>query len=147
MIPNGSTSQFERSAAVLVLAGLAIFGAVRVGTQLPNQISVPMPQVPKTVHVSAGLQGQTNRAHSMLRPEMKYVLSGRNHYSYKILTRHGAVTRGDLRPYRLDRRPLLGLTLVAWPVEYGRSGIFTFIVNQLGQVYEKDLGPQTAELA
>jgi hypothetical protein len=42
---------------------------------------------------------------------------------------------------------VLGFALVAWPVDYGHGGISTFIVNQLGQVYEKDLGPQTAELA
>jgi hypothetical protein len=40
-----------------------------------------------------------------------------------------------------------GFALVAWPVEYGVSGITTFIVNQDGVVYEKDLGPQTSRVA
>ena len=37
--------------------------------------------------------------------------------------------------------------MVAWPVEYGESGIMTFIVNQQGRVYEKDLGATTAKVA
>jgi hypothetical protein len=38
-----------------------------------------------------------------------------------------------------------GFALVAWPAEYGESGIMTFVVNQLGRVYQKDLGPDTAK--
>ena len=40
-----------------------------------------------------------------------------------------------------------GFGLVAWPAEYGVSGIMSFIVNQDGVVYEKDLGPRTGTLA
>ena len=40
-----------------------------------------------------------------------------------------------------------GFALVAWPVEYGVSGIKTFIVNHEGVVYEKDLGPATGTTA
>jgi hypothetical protein len=40
-----------------------------------------------------------------------------------------------------------GFGLVAWPAEYGESGIMTFIVNQQGKVYQKDLGPKTASIA
>jgi hypothetical protein len=40
-----------------------------------------------------------------------------------------------------------GFGLVAWPSGYGHSGIMTFIVNQDGVVYEKDLGPRTSTLA
>ena len=40
-----------------------------------------------------------------------------------------------------------GFALVAWPAEYGDSGIMTFIVNQQGRVYQKDLGPKTGKLA
>jgi len=36
-----------------------------------------------------------------------------------------------------------GFALVAWPAEYGESGIMTFMVNQQGQVYQKDLGEKT----
>jgi hypothetical protein len=40
-----------------------------------------------------------------------------------------------------------GFALIAWPAEYGSSGIMTFIVNQQGRVYQKDLGPKTPKLA
>jgi hypothetical protein len=39
-----------------------------------------------------------------------------------------------------------GFALIAWPAEYGVTGIRTFIVNHDGQVFEKDLGPRTAAL-
>jgi hypothetical protein len=40
-----------------------------------------------------------------------------------------------------------GFALVAWPSEYGVSGVNTFIVNHRGVVYQKDLGPATSVLA
>ena len=40
-----------------------------------------------------------------------------------------------------------GFALVAWPAEYGNSGVMTFIVNHSGTVYEKDLGSRTAQVA
>jgi hypothetical protein len=40
-----------------------------------------------------------------------------------------------------------GFALVAWPVEYGESGVMTFIVNQQGRVYQRDLGKDTAKIA
>jgi len=40
-----------------------------------------------------------------------------------------------------------GFGLVAWPTSYGRSGVMTFMINQDGQVYEKNLGPDTATQA
>jgi hypothetical protein len=40
-----------------------------------------------------------------------------------------------------------GFALIAWPVSYGASGIMSFIVNQDGIVFQRDLGPQTAAIA
>ena len=40
-----------------------------------------------------------------------------------------------------------GFAAIAWPAEYGRTGVMTFIVNHYGTVYQKDLGPETAKLA
>jgi hypothetical protein len=40
-----------------------------------------------------------------------------------------------------------GFALVAWPADYGQSGIMTFMVNQQGRVYQKDLGPKAAKNA
>ena len=40
-----------------------------------------------------------------------------------------------------------GFAIVAWPAKYGASGIMTFIVNRQGIVFQRDLGPNTAETA
>lgn len=40
-----------------------------------------------------------------------------------------------------------GFAFLAWPAEYRVSGVTTFLINQSGEVFQKDLGPQTAELA
>jgi len=42
---------------------------------------------------------------------------------------------------------IAGFALVAWPARYGDSGIMTFLVNQQGRVYQKDLGAKTSRLA
>jgi hypothetical protein len=68
-------------------------------------------------------------------------------YHYKILTGQGANAYGGARDYMVHGLMIGGFGLVAWPAEYGVSGIKTFIVNQDGVVYEKDLGSQTATLA
>ena len=40
-----------------------------------------------------------------------------------------------------------GFAMIAWPASYGVSGIMSFLVNQDGIVFQKDLGPQTATVA
>jgi Protein of unknown function (DUF2950) len=65
-------------------------------------------------------------------------------YYYRILTQQGPAAEGGARSYIVDGRMVLGFALVAWPAEYGTSGVSTLIVNQLGTVYQKDLGAQTA---
>jgi hypothetical protein len=42
---------------------------------------------------------------------------------------------------------ILGFALIAYPAEYGNSGVMTFLVNQEGVIYEKDLGRDTRRLA
>jgi hypothetical protein len=66
-------------------------------------------------------------------------------YYYRILTAQGASAVGGARSYLIDGRMLGGFALVAWPAEYGVTGVHTFIINQSGQVYEKDLGRDTSE--
>jgi hypothetical protein len=41
---------------------------------------------------------------------------------------------------------IAGFALLAWPADYGNSGVMTFEVNQQGKVFQKDLGPDTAKL-
>jgi hypothetical protein len=68
-------------------------------------------------------------------------------YYYKILTRQGGSTPGGAYDYVVDGHMIGGFGLVAFPARYGDSGIMTFIVNQDGIVYEKDLGPETGSIA
>jgi hypothetical protein len=65
-------------------------------------------------------------------------------YYYRILTQQGPAAQGGARSYIVDGRMVLGFALIAWPSDYGFSGVSTFIVNQLGTVYQKDFGAQTA---
>jgi hypothetical protein len=68
-------------------------------------------------------------------------------YFFKILTRQGKHAPGGQYGYIVNGNMIGGFALVAWPVEYGETGIMTFIVNQQGRVYQKDLGAKTAKLA
>src|SRR5262245_46066551 len=68
-------------------------------------------------------------------------------YYYKILTRQGPAAQGGVLDYVVKGKMIGGFALVAWPAEYGNSGVMTFIVNHNGTVYEKDLGQRTAQVA
>lgn len=67
-------------------------------------------------------------------------------YFFKILTRQGKHAPGGKYSYIINGNMIGGFALVAWPASYGDTGIMTFIVNQQGRVYQKDLGPQTAKI-
>ncbi|MFI5324152.1 MAG: DUF2950 domain-containing protein, partial [Thermodesulfobacteriota bacterium] len=68
-------------------------------------------------------------------------------YFYKILKGQGKSAHGGRYDYVVNGKMILGFALVAYPSKYGSSGIMTFIVNQEGVVYEKDLGKNTADIA
>jgi len=68
-------------------------------------------------------------------------------YYYKILKGQGKSAPGGAYQYVINGHMVAGFALVAWPAEYGVSGVMTFVVNQNGMVYEKDLGPKTEALA
>jgi hypothetical protein len=68
-------------------------------------------------------------------------------YLYRLLTAAGPDAPGGARSYIKDGRMTGGFALVAYPVRYGSSGVMTFQVNNQGVVFEKDLGPRTAEIA
>jgi hypothetical protein len=68
-------------------------------------------------------------------------------YYFKILTRQGKHAPGGKYNYVINGNMIGGFALVAWPAEYGGSGIMTFIVNQQGRVYQKDLGTSTPRIA
>ena len=64
-------------------------------------------------------------------------------YFFRILTAQGQSAAGGAKSYLVNGRMTGGFALVAWPAQYARSGIMTFLVNQEGTLYEKDLGPET----
>jgi hypothetical protein len=68
-------------------------------------------------------------------------------YVFKILTGQGKEAPGGARDYIVNGRMIGGFGLVAAPAEYGNSGVMTFIVDQDGNVLQKDLGPDSAQIA
>ena len=68
-------------------------------------------------------------------------------YVFKILTAQGPHADGGAFDYIVHGRMLGGFALVAYPAQYGNSGVMTFLVNYDGVVYSKDLGPKTKSIA
>jgi len=67
-------------------------------------------------------------------------------YYFRVLKEQGPAAPGGAHKYVMGNNMIGGFALIAWPAEYGVTGIRTFIVNHDGQVFEKDLGPRTAAL-
>ena len=68
-------------------------------------------------------------------------------YYYKILRGQGKYATGGAYDYVVKGKMILGYALIAYPAQYGNSGIMTFIVNQAGVIYEKNLGKNTVNIA
>ena len=68
-------------------------------------------------------------------------------YRYKILTAQGPSARGGEFDYVVKGKMIGGFALIAYPARYGVSGVMSFIVNQEGVIYEKNLGKNTREVA
>jgi hypothetical protein len=67
-------------------------------------------------------------------------------YRFRILTRQGKHAPGGGYSYVINGRMIAGFALVAFPAEYGKSGVMTFVVSHNGNVYEKDLGKDSAAI-
>ncbi len=68
-------------------------------------------------------------------------------YVYRMLLAQGPAADGGTRAYVVDGKLTRGFSLLAYPAEYGETGVMTFIVNQEGLVWQRNLGPKTAEVA
>jgi hypothetical protein len=68
-------------------------------------------------------------------------------YFYRLLTGQGANAKGGARSYLVDGKMTGGFAMVAYPARYRKSGVMTFIVNQDGEIYQKDLGKRTDQIA
>jgi hypothetical protein len=68
-------------------------------------------------------------------------------YYYRILTKQGPHAPGGALDYVVNGKMIGGFGLIAYPAEYGNSGVMSFMVNHAGTVYQKNLGPNTDEVA
>ncbi len=68
-------------------------------------------------------------------------------YFYRIMSTQGKSAKGGAYSFMLGDKMRAGFALVAWPEEYGESGVMSFIVSHTGTVYEQNLGPDSAEIA
>jgi len=68
-------------------------------------------------------------------------------YFYRILNAQGSAASDGAYDYVAHGRMIGGFALVAYPAQYGVSGVMTFVVNHQGVVYQKDLGPNTTAIA
>ena len=90
----------------------------------------------------AHLQGYSHESKIMTEKQVPY-----QGYYFKILTRQGSDAPCGKYDYIINGHMIAGFALVAWPAEWGNSGVMTFIINHQGKVYEKNLGPRTTEIA
>ena len=67
-------------------------------------------------------------------------------YIYALL-KQGPNAPGGAKDYVVDGRMTGGFAVIAYPARYADSGVMTFLVNQDGQIYQKDLGPETDQIA
>jgi hypothetical protein len=87
-------------------------------------------------------EGYTHESKIMTAVQVPY-----DGYYFKVLTRQRRHAPGGKYDYVINGHMVAGFALVAWPAEWGNSGVMTFIVNQEGKVYEANLGPKTASIA
>lgn len=67
-------------------------------------------------------------------------------YHFRVLTRQGKSAAGGAYNYVINGRMIAGFAMVAYPAQYGQSGVMTFIVSHNGRVFEKNLGKSSAEI-
>lgn len=68
-------------------------------------------------------------------------------YFYRILTKQGDHAKGGARDFIVKGNMTQGFGILAYPAEYRKSGVMTFLINQNGVVLQKDLGQNTSDLA
>lgn len=67
-------------------------------------------------------------------------------YRFRVLKQQGKNIAGGAYDYVINGNMIVGFALVAWPVDYARTGVSTFAISHAGILYEKDLGPDTDAL-
>ncbi len=87
-------------------------------------------------------EGYKNGNKIMSDPQIPY-----HGYYFKILTRQGPHVPGGKYNYLINGHMIGGFALVAWPAQWGNSGVMTFVVNQQDKVYQRNLGAKSAAIA
>lgn len=72
---------------------------------------------------------------------------GYHGYRFRLLYSQGPDAPGGAYDYLVKGRMIGGFAVIAWPVKYGETGVMTFMVSHSGDVYEQDLGTDTAQVA
>lgn len=70
-----------------------------------------------------------------------------NGYYFKVLTRQGANPANGKYDYVINGNMIAGYAIVAWPADYGASGVMTLVMSHQGIIQQKDLGAETAKVA
>jgi len=104
----------------------------------PGEESSPLGPLIAEAH----LEGYSHGNKIMAEPQHPY-----HGYYFKVLTRQGKNAPVGKYNYVINGHMIGGFALVAWPAEWGNTGVMTFIVNQQDRVYQKNLGPRTADIA
>jgi len=68
-------------------------------------------------------------------------------YYFRLLQGQGSAAQGGATDYMVNGKMVNGFAFVAYPAEYGNSGVMSFMINQDGLLLEKDLGKSTTETA
>jgi hypothetical protein len=68
-------------------------------------------------------------------------------YHFRVLTKQGKHAPGGTKDYVIDGNMTKGFAFLAYPADYGVSGIMTFLINRNGILFQKDLGAKTEKLA
>jgi hypothetical protein len=69
-----------------------------------------------------------------------------NGYFFKILTQQGSSAPGGAHPYVINGHMIAGHALLAWPAQWGKSGVQAFICAENGKVFQKDLGARSGKV-
>ena len=79
----------------------------------------------------------------------KGALEGKGYYGYdyRVLKAQGKAAHGGAMSYLVRGKMIAGFGLIAWPVRYGETGVMTFIINQDGQIFQKNLGSHSTAIA
>ena len=67
-------------------------------------------------------------------------------YHFKVLSRQGQNAPGGAFDYVINGNMVAGFGLIAFPANYGSSGVMSFMIGRNGEIYERDLGTATAEI-